>query len=569
MLINQFTIMRSIIIIFLILFGTNVYSQNKKADSLINLLNLHQKDDTQKVDLFNAIGFEYWITDANQSIIYGQNALQLSHEIGYALGTAKANRIIGVAHWAQGNQNEALRFLINSQKEFQNLNNEKGIANTMLNIGMVYADLKEYDKALYNYNIAIDHFTALDLKSRIATTFTKIGTVYLEKGLFYDAKEYISNALKLHNQDNFTYGIAEAHNRLGILYLNEGEYVQAKYHIERSIATGKQIDDKDGLTSNLIQYGKLLRLENNFEAADIHLELGLNRARENNLKKYELQAYHEYKELRKQQNNFEEALVFYDRYVALRDSIFNTEKSKQIAYLEFENELEKQNQELKFLQDQEKTDTLIKWSLLLGILVVIIAGILILKTIQQKSRKSKDLLEKSNELLQSRATLAKQTIENAHLKEQELKQQLKFKNKELTSYTINFLQKNELLEQLQSTVLLAKKATPKEKDKLINEINKTIRVHQNIDKNWEDFKRFFEEVHIDFYTKLKSKHPSLSANDLKVCSLTRLNLNIKETASILGISPESAKTARYRLRKKLELSQEQEIFTYLLDLEGE
>ncbi|WP_299439989.1 tetratricopeptide repeat protein [uncultured Aquimarina sp.] len=532
-------------------------------------LNTHTSQDSKKVDLLNATGFEYWIIDPNESLKYGKEALKLSEKLTYDTGIAVANRIIGVAYWAQGNQNDALLYLTQSQKKFQSIKDQEGIANTMLNIGMVYADLKEYDKALKNYTNAIDNFTALNLSGRIATTFTKIGTIYIEKGNLNDARIYISDALKLHTKNNFQYGIAEAHNRLGILYLKEKELSQAKYHIERSISVGKKIGDEDGMISNLIQYGKLLRLENNFDAAEIHLNLGLKRAKNNSLKKYELLAYEELKELRKLQEKPEEALVFYDHYSKLKDSIFNTEKSKQIAYLEFKNQLEQQEKELLFLQEKEKTDALIKWSLTLGILIILIIGFLILTNLKQRSKKNRELLEKSNELLQSKEALNQQALENAKLKQHELQQQLEFKNKELTSYAINFVQKNELLQNLQSTAQLAKKSTSKEKDKLIDKLSKTIRQNLTIDKDWEDFKRFFEEVHVDFYSKLKSKHPELSANDLKICSLTRLNLNIKETASILGISPESAKTARYRLRKKLELHQNQEIFTYLLALESE
>ncbi len=146
-------------------------------------------------------------------------------------------------------------------------------------------------------------------------------------------------------------------------------------------------------------------------------------------------------------------------------------------------------------------------------------------------------------------------------------QLLQFKNKELTSYTLNFVQKNELLQQLQQKIAIAEEATPSAQSRLLTELHRDIKQHVNIDRDWEDFKRYFEEVHTGFYKKLKQKHPDLSPNDLKISSLTRLNLNIKETASILGISPESAKTARYRLRKKLNLTPDQEILDYFLELE--
>ncbi|HET8735166.1 MAG TPA: hypothetical protein VFM69_01075, partial [Pricia sp.] len=108
---------------------------------------------------------------------------------------------------------------------------------------------------------------------------------------------------------------------------------------------------------------------------------------------------------------------------------------------------------------------------------------------------------------------------------------------------------------------------PVKQSKLLEELRREIKQHVNIDRDWEDFKRHFEEVHTDFHGRLKEKHPDLSANDLKLCSLTRLNLSIKETAGVLGISPESAKTSRYRLRKKLGLEPDDALLDYLLRLE--
>ncbi len=96
-------------------------------------------------------------------------------------------------------------------------------------------------------------------------------------------------------------------------------------------------------------------------------------------------------------------------------------------------------------------------------------------------------------------------------------------------------------------------------------MERTIKINQGKEKDWEDFKQHFENVHPEFFTNLKLQFPDLSANDLKVAALTRLNLSIKEASNILGISPESTKTARYRLRKKLNLSPETDLFDFLLD----
>ncbi len=51
-----------------------------------------------------------------------------------------------------------------------------------------------------------------------------------------------------------------------------------------------------------------------------------------------------------------------------------------------------------------------------------------------------------------------------------------------------------------------------------------------------------------------------------MAALVRLNMNLKETATVMGISPDSVKTSRYRLRKKLQLEEEQNMTDYLMTI---
>ncbi|WP_025741818.1 tetratricopeptide repeat protein [Aquimarina pacifica] len=536
---------------------------NKEIDSLKKQLALHNTNDILKVDLFNEIGYEYWIINPNESIFYGKKALALSKKLTYQEGVAYANRVIGVAFWAQGYQNKALEYLITSQNTYEKIKNTEGIANTTLNIGMVYADLEQYDKSLSHYNKAIDKFMLLELKDRIATTFTKMATIFIAQNRIEEAKKYLNNALEIHTKNSFIYGIAEVHNRLGLLYIKENQRAQAYYHVHRSMSLGQQILDIDGLTSNYILLGKIHRLDNELDLSEKNLNKGLKKAKENNLKKQKLAAYEELKELRKQQNRPIEALAFSDRYIQLKDSILDIEKSKQIAYLEFENQLQKKDKEVQLLRAKEKVDILIRYALIAGILIVCFVIYLALKS----SKKNKKLLERDQELSATNSALAQQALENSKLQQIELQRQLDFKNKELTSYALNFVQKNEMLQQLLDKLIFIKNTDIDKRNPIIVETVEIIKRNLTTDKDWEDFKMVFEKVHIEFYPKLTAKHPDLKTNDLKICSLIRLNLNIKETASILGISPESVKTARYRLRKKLGLQPKQEIVTYLIDIE--
>ena len=551
------------------LFSVILFGQTTETviDSLEQLLEKTALPDINRVDALNELGYRYWIVNSSESVTFGNEALEIAEKLEYPEGIAKAKRVLGVAYWTLGKLKLALENLTEAEAVYESIGDAEGATNCLMNTGMVYADIGDYEKALNIYDRSIEKFTQLDLKRRIATTFTKIGFLLLKKNQLSEAKEYLTNALKMHSDDGYVYGMGEAHNRLGELFLLEGELEQADYHLRKAVGFGKQVNDIHGFIANLVQFGKLQRLRKDYEDSEEHLLEALEKAKSQQLRKYALAAYEELKLLKKEQGNLGESLAYYDAFITLKDSIYNTDKSKQIAALEFSNELADKEKELVLLREKERTNTIIKWSFGLGTLSLGIIGFLLYRNKRQQSMRKREVYRKKQELLAAREELAKTALENAHLKQKELQQQLEFKNKELTSYTLNFVQKNELLHQLGDKIELAETATPATQSKLLKELRRDIKQHVNIDRDWEDFKRNFEEVHTDFHSRLKEKHPDLSSNDLKICSLTRLNLNVKETASILGISPESAKTARYRLRKKLDINPEEELLDYFLALE--
>ena len=124
------------------------------------------------------------------------------------------------------------------------------------------------------------------------------------------------------------------------------------------------------------------------------------------------------------------------------------------------------------------------------------------------------------------------------------------------------------MEELKENISEIKKISDDKVSGKLNSLNRLVNHSLQVDRDWEDFKLHFENVHNDFFKILKHYKPDLSNYELKLCALIRLNLNIKETATILGISAESVKTARYRLRKKLELSHEDNLIDFIINLEN-
>lgn len=135
--------------------------------------------------------------------------------------------------------------------------------------------------------------------------------------------------------------------------------------------------------------------------------------------------------------------------------------------------------------------------------------------------------------------------------------------KRLTSFSLNQIQKNAVLDEMSEKVASLKKQADPDMFREFNQLHRGLQETFNIDKEWENFNVFFEGVHNGFVQRLKSYQPELTHAEVKLCALVKLNLTLKESANVLGISPDSVKTARYRLKKRLLLGKEESLTEFL------
>ena len=116
-----------------------------------------------------------------------------------------------------------------------------------------------------------------------------------------------------------------------------------------------------------------------------------------------------------------------------------------------------------------------------------------------------------------------------------------------------------LRESIQS-LILAGKINRTEGNELLTMIGKNLPEEDE----WNLFQSNFDLIHENFFRKLKERYPSLTPTDLKLCSLLRLNYSSKEVAEMLNISIRGVEAARYRLRKKLNLSETDNLVDFMI-----
>ncbi|MDD2323899.1 MAG: triple tyrosine motif-containing protein [Bacteroidales bacterium] len=211
------------------------------------------------------------------------------------------------------------------------------------------------------------------------------------------------------------------------------------------------------------------------------------------------------------------------------------------------------------------------WACIAYVLVLILMAIMITVSVLQRIKKVKqqeqmlqqEKFRKREQVLKQEALVAEKKI--IELEKEKLQSKVTHRNKELANQTLGIVQKNKFLkkveEDLNSIQDFVVNAKAKER---ISGLKRRIKKEIDIKQQNELFEMYFDEVHDDFFKKLKEKFPDLTASDLRICAFIRMNLTTQEIASILNISYKGAEIRRCRLRKKMALPRDVHLSSYLV-----
>jgi ligand-binding sensor domain-containing protein len=183
-------------------------------------------------------------------------------------------------------------------------------------------------------------------------------------------------------------------------------------------------------------------------------------------------------------------------------------------------------------------------------------------------RKQKEILtslvdQRTAEIEEKNKLLLETQMKHAQLIHQKLNDELEARSKELTNYALLIIQKNRLLEELKMKLKEVIRHPGSSNLRDFRNLVQMINYNFSPEKEWKEFSANFNRVHGGFSETLKAKFPDLTNNDLRLCALYRISIPSRDIAEAMGISSTSVKMARYRLRKKLGLSPEEDISKFL------
>ena len=206
------------------------------------------------------------------------------------------------------------------------------------------------------------------------------------------------------------------------------------------------------------------------------------------------------------------------------------------------------------------------WAKLLFVVLAAAAltGIIFYQEKRLISHRKKLLKEQEEKLRQQKLVNERRIIE---IKNENLQSEIKNKSQQLSNVAINVVRKNEILQEIRDELQQVKQDLGQQLpnihyQKLLNSIERNVAGKED----WVLFEENFNEIHDEFFKRLKKICPEISPSELRLAACLRMNLSSKEMAPVLGISIRGIEIKRYRLRKKLALSNDYNLNEFMMEI---
>lgn len=526
-------------LIFIILSFTNLKALNNYNDSVINDIWYKINFDTpseNKALIDSLYDLTYDVDDSFEKLKIYQSVLFIlkldssnneeiiqAHHLIAAFSIASGDLILGFKHYLNAleiaNKMGSSELIANcnfyyGHSLFINSNKELGIEELNKSLSFYKKDSLSY---LYELNTIYSVLGEFELQNNNPT-----------KALNYYNKVY-------HNACNYIKDSSDMYNAYQLYF---------KFLILNFKDSTNKIEEVYARIKNIGRIDEDFAAKANEKMIDIYYKLRISKDLSviNEIKDFEIfsssyasiaeKVFWFYKEYYLLTNNTEQAYIYLEKmYLAKnKKNSYKASNLKLQEDMEFiESSLENIKREKSVLKENIKTNNRTILTLTISIILLILVMILVIK--------------------------------NTRLKKKLLNKKLEYKNKELVSSNLLIAERQRNLERINSIV----NSNTNEKE-IIEELKKSSYKNFITNDDWENFTKHFNDVHTNFYKKLIKNYPELTKNELKLCGLIKMNLSTKEIAQLLNINPESVQKSRYRIRKKMNLSKEENLDIYIQNI---
>lgn len=440
----------ALIVVCCIGFLNSVQGQTLLPDSIQQKVVSLPKDSSY-INYLNQLATNYLKESPLLSRKIATHLTELAPEINYTRGYARSLTIIGNSYWAEGVYEFAQNYYLLAARQYETINDSIGLGQTYNNLGEVYKRTGDYKKSLeyLNYSLILKKN---DFATR-AITLYNVAELYIALNDLQQASRYIDESLSIAIQQNDKRVIAYDYKGLGLIKFKQGQYESSLDYLVRSEKLWKELREIRALIQTYHDLADVYATLKLYDRSERYLKIASEMAELVKAPDLLVTNYRKLAQLDSVRGDFKQSLYHIHRYNKLRDSVYNLNKSQQMARLQavYESETrERENQKLRaekrFGESQLRLQNQIIYGISIGLFLTLIMAWILYKQRQRILTTNNILHDKNEEINTQKLAIEMQATALVKLNEelQELNKNLEARIQERTSQLI--LQNQKLTE---------------------------------------------------------------------------------------------------------------------------
>lgn len=460
---------------------------------------------------------------------------------------------LGLCLDAEGSYSEAFKHALEAEKLFTTLNKGKVLAKTKNLLGNICSHIRLYSMSEKYYTDALLIENSGGEHSRIKMNLFRL---LHSEGNINEAIDSLKTLIPEVISTNDLGLLAAVYLNLGVFYFSNRDYENMHLYSKTGETIISNIDNlrlESNLNHNLglyhffkkRNYLKALEYFNLVKQSAIYLQ---NYEQLSSI--YYIISY-TYASL----NRYDSAFFYTQKFQELNSKLVNNPKTIEAYQAYISTLLEVSENKLVIAEQQVEIK---RRQFLFAIFLsgsIFLLSIFLLEIVQQK----KSIQEGKNKELARQLEHEKRIQQLQKEKQNEV---IESNMREITSYSMQLFNKNNVLLEIQEVANKIQHTPKKTQEQILNIINANIQG----DDDWQDIKSRFNQVHPDFFEKLKSISPNLTEVNLRMCAYFKMGISNKQIAQILNVSPNSIIVHRYRLKRSLNLQKEDNLDDFIRSL---
>jgi len=326
---------------------------------------------------------------------------------------ADVHHLIAFAYHQIENFEEALNHIHLALEYYEKEDDIQQIAKCNNFIGSVYYQLNKNDIALKYYTNSLNLIKEKDLGKDYAFVIGNIGLIKEKDGEYKEAIAKYQEAAKILITTADKFPLANIYYNLANAYYSLDNYSESEEYYQKAKNIYSDLNDEKSIALCLLGLANLQKESRPKQALSYYTE-SIKIAEKHHYLPFQKEVYHDFAAFFENQQNFKQALVYYKKYLIVKDSIFNIEKEKSINNLTISYEVEKKDKQIRFLKSENELRQKTiegqkqKFVLLIIILIIIIVFAVTLSYLLiSKNKILTRLVKKDKEVLNAEEKLGK------------------------------------------------------------------------------------------------------------------------------------------------------------------